>query len=255
MVQYFRKALAFVRSIFTPTLQQVSTPKESVMERYSWLLPPDDLRSPEGWDTFWQNQFSHHVAGFCDLMVNCDPVVDLARRLNLSTVLCVGPGPSLEPYALKWAGLKVTAIDISPVMLKLYDKIQEAGGISFGEPTALLSPDSFRDGGSLEYIIGDFFDETMCPGPFDIIVERKTIQLYPEAERDRAVACLLKRLAVKGVFFSHCHDNRWNPNIPERSIRIHSTGDALRKIGVEIVDYQDVFDLNGRVGVLFTSTG
>ncbi|MDQ3488338.1 MAG: hypothetical protein M3468_11470 [Acidobacteriota bacterium] len=49
---------------------------------------------------------------------------------------------------------------------------------------------------------------TACPGPFDVIIERRTLQLFYEEELPGAMKAVADRLASPGIFLSHSHRNR-----------------------------------------------
>ena len=41
-------------------------------------------------------------------------------------------------------------------------------------------------GGAVQYITGDILDPTVCRSPFDVIIERRTVQNHPEDARAEA---------------------------------------------------------------------
>jgi hypothetical protein len=86
---------------------------------FRWMCPPRTLVDPAPWDKYWHEQLSHGVAGFVHLFVDDGELVDAMRANGLRSGLCVGNGISLEPHALAWAGLEVTALDISPLAVKV----------------------------------------------------------------------------------------------------------------------------------------
>jgi hypothetical protein len=108
-----------------------------------------------------------------------------------------------------------------------------------------------RSGGSVQFIVGDFLDPEVCPGPYDIIVERRTIQDYPEAEQKEAIACLINRLAKRGIFFSHCHNAIWQP--PDKPY--HATKALIEAHGIKLWKGAQPMELEGQVALLLTSTG
>jgi hypothetical protein len=126
---------------------------------------------------------------------------------GLRTVLCAGNGISQEPRALAEAGFGVHALDCSV----------EATNIarSFEFPPHAFEhycdPGSRRPGGSVEFLVGDIFDGGVCPGPFDVVIERRTAQIYQPPDFDVVLNKLADRLATNGIFVSHCHDGAWKP--------------------------------------------
>ena len=75
-----------------------------------------------------------------------------------------------------------------------------------------------RTGGSVECVCGDLTDATICPGPYDFVVERKTLQLFPEAERAAALGAVAARMSPRGVLFTHCHNGNWKPDQPRQHV-------------------------------------
>jgi hypothetical protein len=49
---------------------------------------------------------------------------------------------------------------------------------------------------------------------YDVVIDRKTPQLYPHKERPTAINAVANRLASRGIFLSHCHDGFWRPLAP-----------------------------------------
>ena len=92
-------------------------------------------------------------------------------------------------------------------------------------------------------------DPLMCPGPFDMVIERKTLQLFPEDERAAALHSLAQRLAPRGIFFTHCHDGRRKP--PAKPF--HATRPWFDAHGWDA--WQNGTPVTGRAAWLFQSTG
>jgi hypothetical protein len=95
---------------------------------------------------------------------------------GLRTILCAGNGVSREPRALAAAGFDVTSLDISPVAVS-YAKAHDADSHRLGY---FCSPKLHRPGGRVEFVAGDLLDITVCPGPFDVVIERRTVQWFAE---------------------------------------------------------------------------
>jgi SAM-dependent methyltransferase len=173
-----------------------------------WLDPPEDLHDVEGWDRYSEVQAKLGFAlGLFDLMFDC---IDLVRVMNaegMRRVLCAGCGISQEPRALAEAGFQVTALDISPRAIEI------TRGLGFGAEVfeTFCEPDMVREGGHVEFVVGDLFDSGVCPGPFDVITERRTAQLFAREGLEGVMGALAKRLSPEGVFLSHCHDGGWRP--------------------------------------------
>jgi hypothetical protein len=200
---------------------------------------------PAAWDRYWQDQLSHGVAGFVHLFVDNGELVDAMRANGLRTVLCVGNGISQEPRALAWAGFDVTTLDISPLAAKVASEARPPDD-------ALASLIGGRSGGLnglLEFVVGDLCDPACCPGPYDVVIDRKTLQLWPEPDRPGAVQVIVNRLASHGIFFSQSHDGGWKPPAPPK----HALEPWFVAEGWEF--WRGKAPLTGRVAWLFTTTG
>lgn len=212
---------------------------------YSWLNPPITLVDPAPWDVYWYEQLSHGAGDFVHLFCDDGDLVDTMRANGLKTVLCVGNGISQEPRALTWAGFDVTALDLSPYATKVADEATPP-------PEFLAQLVGGRSGGlngNLKFVVGNLFDVTCCPGPYDVVIERKTLQLYSEEYRPRALQAVANRLASPGILFSQSHDGGWKPPAP----RIHALKSWFRAEGWPIGPADG--PLTTRVAWLLTTTG
>ncbi len=214
-------------------------------EQFKWMLPPRTVTDPAAWDQYWHDQISHEVAGFVHLFVDDGELVDAMRAHGLRTVLCVGNGISQEPRALAWAGFDVTSLDISPVAAK----VASAAAPSEDVLATLVGGRSGDPGGHVDFVVGDLRDPAICPGPYDVVIDRKTLQLWPDAERPAAMKAVADRLASRGIFFSQSHDGGWSPPAPRR----HALEPWFVAEGWE--SWRREAPLTGRVAWLFTTTG
>jgi len=185
-------------------------PDRRAEDDLSWLMPPRTMIDPYAWDKYWRDQITHGVADWVDMFCDDDQLVDAMRSSRFQTVLCVGSGLSLEPLALAAAGFDVTVLDLSPFATEAVQGIT---------PTKehlrrLLGGQSLLTNGRLEFKVGDLRDARFCPGPFDVVIERRTLQLYPQQDRPQALQAVANRLAPRGIFVSHAHDSRWRPPAP-----------------------------------------
>ena len=67
----------------------------------------------------------------------------------------------------------------------------------------------------MHFAVADLSDSTMCPGPFDVVIERRTLQLFVP-NHGKAVQAVANRLEPRGIFFSHAHDGAWRPPAARR---------------------------------------
>jgi hypothetical protein len=203
-----------------------------------WLRPPKNLHDAAGWDKYWQRQVAEGVIGFYDWSIHDGPLAKLMVKRSLRTVLCAGNGVSLEAHALSYAGFQVTAADLSawatefnrrcrpkpaalrsllrgPVFFRpvfwgsIYNRCQVLGRLAKNVAKSVLRVK--RSGGHVEFLAGDLLDPKFCKGPFDVIIERRTAQLFFGNERNEMLEMLTTRLNPTGILVSHCHVGCWKP--------------------------------------------
>jgi len=230
----------FLQRLFART-----TPQPPVDDDFGWMCPPETLIDPAPWDTYWHDQLSHGVAGFVDMFCDDGELVDVMRANGLKTVLCVGSGLSLEPRALAWAGFNVTALDLSPFAMEAVKRAAPPDE----HLARLVGGRCAGANGSVQFVAGDLCDPASCKGPYDVVIDRKTLQLYPDDRRPAAMKAVANRLAPRGIFFSHCHDGRWKPPASPK----HPTRSWF--VDERWTFWQNGQPLAGRVAWLFTSTG
>jgi len=216
-------------------------------EEVNWLHPPKDLLDPNAWDQYWTDQLSHGLGPpLFDMFCNERPLIAAMSRHEMKRILCAGNGISMEPRALSAAGFDVVALDISARALEMARTFPP----SDSHLMTFFDVGHLRPGGHVHYVVGDILDPTKSPGPFDVIIERRTAQNYLEPERARVLAALAARLSPQGIRFTHCHDARWKPPAKAR----HLTGEWCHAQGWSIWNGTGTKP-DGRVAWLFTSTG
>jgi hypothetical protein len=205
----------------------------------TWRWPPTDVHDRDAWDEYWKSELQEHAEwlGFSDFMANDPTLPGLLTRRGARTILCAGNGLSTEALSLALHGFDVTALDISSVPAEYYAErmrrpwgkrhqipgfaIRDDGSFSMGAPGTIdpehcprihQSPECpNKGGGSLSFVTGDLTDPGLCPGPFDVVIERRTVQLFQPAERAAALERLVARLQTPGTLVSHQHNGGWKP--------------------------------------------
>ena len=81
--------------------------------------------------------------------------------------------------------------------------LTEAWQFSSEELDRFCTKEQRAPGGSVRFVIGDVLDRSVCPGPFDAIIERRMLQLFPEQEQGVALDALASRLTADGLLVSH----------------------------------------------------
>jgi SAM-dependent methyltransferase len=250
MLEFFRKILGKMPAPQDPAAvpdHVAGLPDVEGDDEFSWMFPPSTMVDPAAWDKYWRDQMEHDVAGFSDLFCDDGEIIDVMRANGLKKVLCLGNGTSQEPRALAWAGFDVTALDLSPFAT------QVASGAAPPEELLeqLIGGRSPGLQGELEFVVGDLRDVTCCPGPFDVVIDRRTLQLYPDVDRSSAMHAVANRLASPGIFFSQSHDGGWRPPAPRR----HACESWFRDAGWQFWGGNNNTPLTGQVAWLFTTTG
>ena len=242
------------------------------------LAIPEDIHDAKGWDRYWsaQLEFGAMEQGFGDMMASDDTFIPRLARRNVHSILCVGNGLSSEAWALALHGFDVTGLDVSSVPKAIFASIiadpdhrfrkvpgftaRGHAAIAF-EGTAPIDPACCprmhqaegyppKGGGSLTYVTGDLCDIAACAGPFDVVIERRTVQLFKAGERSGALERLAGRLGPRGLLVSHEHCGGWRPGQP----REHFAATWVRENGFED-DYRVKDDSAARVARLFFTTG
>lgn len=223
-----------------------------------------DPQGGHGWDRWWEARVSEGTAESfpmfpapityyrglpADAVNSDDLLVTVMREHELTTVLCAGNGVSQEPRALAETGCHVTALDISPVAVHL----AEALPTDSRRRRPFCGPYMRREGGSVEFVVGDLLDGTVCPGPFDVVIERRTVQVLSEQERPAALAALSQRLSRVGMFVSLCLDDPFPPELgwtQHASGLFHASQSWFEQQEWPIWDGVPSFPLSGRVAWL-----
>ncbi len=124
-VAHARAAEKIARAIDRAVTEAIEDPRK----QFSWMFPPSTVGMPQSGTVTDRRQLSHGVGGMVHLFVDDGELVDAMRANALRRVLCLGNGISQEPRALAWAGFEVTALDISPLDIRLAADIgAETGG-------------------------------------------------------------------------------------------------------------------------------
>lgn len=213
-----------------------------------WVNPPEDPLDFATWDRYWIDNIRHGFGPpIFDMFCNDRSLVEVMNSEGMKTVLCAGNGISQEPKALARAGFEVVALDLSPQAIEI------ARQFEFPDKALdrFLGPGMGRAGGHVDYVVGDFLDLAVSPGPFDVIIERCTAQLYFERGLDSVMEALAGRLNKNGILFSHSHDGGWEPPAEPR----HYTRPWLQQNQWTIWCGGVGSKPAGRVAWLFTSTG
>ena len=226
---------------------ELSREEPSIEEIFERLSPPENPLDPDAWDRYWRDQFELGTYKFCDMFVEDRRLIEALRARGGNRVLCIGNGISLEPHALAAAGFAVEALDLSQFATL-------AASSARPKPEALdqIVGAQRGEGGSVRFITGDLFDPKTCPGPFDAVIERRTVQLYDGERRVQAFEGLLDRLSVNGLFLSHWHNGRWRPPAP----RTHGAEGWFEQRGdIEVDKGRKTTPSQGRVAWLQLTTG
>lgn len=240
-----------------------------------------DVHDPEAWDEYWKNHLRVGTIeqGFADRMSSDRTLPRMLARRGARTILCAGNGLSTESVSLALHGYDVTALDISSIPAQSFVaslrraehplptipgfRSREDGSFTVetdGPIDPQLCPrmhqggeECPKGGGSLSFVVGDLIDPTISPGPFDVVIERRTVQLFPPAERLEALERLVGRLAASGVFVSQEHQGAWRPGDSDS----HYAKDWLKSRGFVVLPDARLLTSTAvpRLALLVLSTG
>lgn len=245
---------SWLRKLFDPPRTGSVAPSTGIETE---LGPPEDLSSEEGWDRYWQTRIDNRTAlaieammdvGFCQKQRQA--LLDTMRREQKRSILCVGNGLSGEAFAFQAAGCAVTILEKSPLAAAVARTMRLAPDFL----TRFFERPSDSPGGSLDVVHGDLFDPAASPGPYDVVIERRTLQLwYAKEEFERGLEAVTGRLAPDGLFVTHVHLGFWRPDQP----RDHFAEPWLRRHAFAIVEGHAEADQpgSGRRAWLFVTSG
>jgi SAM-dependent methyltransferase len=181
---------------------------------------PSDRLSPAAWDVFWSARLHDWYSEdgrigvpqqrICRWHPHLTTILDRFRTAGVRSVLCAGNGADQEPRVYAAAGMDATALDFSPVGIRLARaypftrKSLEQFDIGDRNPAVLHG--YARPGGSVSFAVGDFRSNSVLPGPFDAVVTHCTLQTLLDAQW-AALDALLARLAPGGLFVASFHND------------------------------------------------
>ena len=182
-------------------------------EELRWLDPPENPEDVDAWDRYWTEQIAHGLGPpLFDMFCHDHALVTIMNDEGMRRILCAGNGISQEPRALAAAGFEVVALDLSPRATE----IARSAELPAEYLQHFIAPATLRPGGHVDFVVGDIRDSTVCPGPFDVIIERRTAQLYFNHAIGTILKSLEDRLDSNGILLSHCHDGAWKPPAKRR---------------------------------------
>jgi hypothetical protein len=218
------------------------------------------------WDAWWNDHISKGDAGrflfpmieaplvkhrgiYFDVANSDTLLIAVMAEYGLRSVLCAGSGLSQEPRALAEAGFDVTALDLS----RTASDFARSFEFNPNDMFHFHGPAAERTWGRLDFVVGSLLDMAACPGPFDVIIERRTVQQFAERDRSTALQALAGRLGKVGIFLSHCNDGSYSPS---RKIGpFHASESWFREQYWTIWDGAPCPPLSGRVAWLVRSAG
>jgi hypothetical protein len=214
----------------------------------AWVHPPADPTDSDAWERYWEAQLAHGFGPpLFDMMCDDRDLIEVMRDEEMRSILCAGNGVSMEPRALAAAGFEVVALDLSARALEVAKEFPSSDKLLqvFHDLRPVTAPTP------VEFVVGDVLDPSICSGPYDVIIERRTAQTYPDDKRGMFLEALAARLSEKGILISHCHDGGWRP--PAKPS--HWTESWFRENGWTVWKGSSTGKLAGRVAWLVTSTG
>jgi SAM-dependent methyltransferase len=157
----------------------------------------------EYWDSYWKNIISKEgIKGTFSYFEIIDKIVPILEKLQLKKILCVGNGISLEPLALAYIGFDVDVLDISKEAIDFISNYR----LSSDDAKKFFLEDQHCIGGKINYIVGDFRDKSLCPGKYDVVITRRTLQYFTRDNFFGNLNTLIEKLNEGGIFINHTHN-------------------------------------------------
>lgn len=157
----------------------------------SWLYPPVGTADVTAWDHYWSEHVRHGFGpSIFDISSDDRNLVHVMNIERMRNILCAGNGISQEPRALAHAGFQVVALDKSPQATELAQRFE----FTKERFEIFCNADMKRAGGNLNFVVGDILDPAICPGPFDVIIERRTAQIFLSDNMEAVLSASLRRL-------------------------------------------------------------
>jgi SAM-dependent methyltransferase len=227
-------------------------PRRNVIDdddEMAWFWPPTTIADVASWDKYWRDQVTHGLTPpLFDMLNNSADLAAVMSQHGLKTLLCAGNGISQEPRAFAEAGFHATALDSSPFAAH----VAQTWEFASKDVEVNMGSRPRCDGGVVQFVVGDILDRSVCPGPFDVVIERRMLQLFEKDQLAGALDALASRLKEDGILLSHCHNGAWRPG----QDRIHPMKVLLEEHGWRFwTPYEGSPKPLGRVAWLFFSTG
>ncbi len=168
------------------------------------MCPPKDPLNIAGWDRYWQYHLTEWETPLklTHYFEVTKPLMSLIQKMGYTTALSVGCGISLEVRGFAAGGLHAIGLDASQVAIDYAAKCT----LFTTYQDQFLEPHEHTPDGIVEFLVGNFLDPTVCPGPFDVIVSRGTIQYFHRLNMlDTALQSLANRLNATGILVIGTH--------------------------------------------------
>ncbi len=195
----------FIRQLFPqPAPQHVQEPAEGWEAYFASRRPPSHIDDSAGWDQFWCITLEDvgQPKGLTNYFEVVHPLVPWMRATHATTVVSVACGISLEVQAFAAAGFHAVGFDRSVIAAEYAQECP----FTVEQRQAFLDDRDVRPGGSARFEVGDLREPTVCTGPYDVVVCRKTMQYFAQAGQiDEAMSALVARLRSTGVLVLTTH--------------------------------------------------
>ncbi|WP_413172945.1 pentapeptide repeat-containing protein [Anabaena azotica] len=179
---------------------------------------PTNVNDAEGWNYFWKYLITkgYQYDFLCHIFDDSDWLIPFLQKLEYKTVLCAGNGISLEAYILAYIGFDVTVLDVSAYANQYlanyplsYQELNWFAYFSDNNLDNISTAEISNKVKTVKFITGSIFDSEICPGLFDVIITRSTVQLFNLMSEDKlieAMQSLLNRLSPTGLLINHGHN-------------------------------------------------
>lgn len=168
---------------------------------------PRDWNDSVGWDKYWAEILTQRQEYDLVQDVGYLRFEEVWRVRGVKNILFVGNGISQAPKFFAYRGFNAVALDLSPLATNYacdyqfeYSEFYRMFNDRYFHINKKVWLDYCETANKVTFITGSLFDETLVPGPFELIISSRTLQGFAQDKQrlHQAIQCLNSRLASSG---------------------------------------------------------
>ena len=175
----------WLERLFNPTRTSAAPRREPEASRFQFgdddsMFPPQTVSDPAAWDEFCRRRFEIAFGpAECHIFAQPAEIAQVLAANNLRSILCVRQWAVARTVGLREGRVHVTVLDLSPYAVQ---KARESMPAPYD---------------TIRFVTGSLMDANLCSGPYDVILERRTLQLFPPDQLHAAMTAVASRLATR----------------------------------------------------------